>query len=328
VTAILVTVALLVGIAAVVLVLGSRQRTGAPARPKPSNAPRDMRLGGRPAGSGAMRSTPGPKKKPAVRSSFAVPLWLRVLPIVLLIGAVASLGVALTKFRLGKTQRGPVVILAIDTSRSMNTKEAGTTRLEAAQEAARNFVDAVPASFRVGLVVFDAKPTLLAPPSADRTQVEGALQDLSRAPPPGTVIGDGLAAALDEIETDRQSGGTTDAAVVLLSDGHDSGSTIPPDTATARAQELGVPVYTVVLGGEGKGGGDPTLLTQIATSTGATVTTATSAADLSTIYRTLGSTLSTELKISSSAQLFVLLAVLLAVGAAVLVLLANRQQKY
>jgi Ca-activated chloride channel family protein len=327
VTAILVTVALLVGIAAVILVLGSRGRTSSPSRPAPSNAPRDMRLGARTTGSGGMRSTPGPKKKPAVRSTFAKgPLWLRALPILLLVGAVACLGVALTKFRLGKTQHGPIVILAIDTSRSMDNTDVTPNRLAAAEEAARNFVGSVPTTFRVGLVVFNGTPTVLASPSVDRARVEGALGNLPRGR--GTVIGDGLSKALDEIEAEWSSSGEADAAVILLSDGHDTGSDTDPADAAARASGLEIPVYTVVLGGEGKGGADADLLQQIAATTGATASTASNAGQLSEVYATLGTKLSTELKISSSAQLFVLLAVLLAVGAAVLVLISNRQPKY
>jgi Ca-activated chloride channel homolog len=335
VTAILVTVALLVGIAAVVLVLGSRRNTpssrSAPSRSAPPPANRDMRLGGSSApsssGSRAMRSTPATKKKIDRRSAFAkAPLWLRVLPILLLVGAVASLGVALTKVRLGKTQHGPIVILAIDTSQSMSNTDVAPTRLAAAEAAARNFIGAVPANFRVGLVVFDAAPTVLAPPSTDRTKVGSALGDLPRGK--GTVIGDGLSKALDEIEGEWSTTGQTDAAVILLSDGHDTGSSVSPADAAARAAELGVPVYTVVIGGGGKGGADAALLTQLATSTGATVATASTAGQLSGVYRTLGTKLSTELKISSSAQLYVLLAVLLAVAAAVVVLVSNRSPKY
>lgn len=336
-TAILVTVALLVGIAAVVFVLGSRRGTpssrSAPSRSTPPPANRDMRLGGSSSssssGSSAMRSTPAPKKKLARRSAFAkAPLWLRVLPILLLIGAVASLGVALTKFRLGKTQHGPIVILAIDTSQSMSNTDVAPSRLAAAEAAARNFIGDVPANFRVGLVVFDAAPTVLAPPSTDRGPLGSALADLPRGKGKGTVIGDGLADALDQIEGQWSVDGQTDAAVILLSDGHDTGSSVSPAQAAARAAQLGVPVYTVVIGGGGKGGADAALLTQLAATTGGTVATASTAGQLSGVYQKLGTKLSTELKISSSAQVYVLLAVLLAVAAAVLVLVSNRSQQY
>lgn len=277
-----------------------------------------------------MRSTPAPKKKLARRSAFAkAPLWLRVLPILLLIGAVASLGVSLTKFRLGKTQHGPIVILAIDTSQSMSNTDVAPSRLAAAEAAARNFIGDVPANFRVGLVVFDAAPTVLVPPSTDRGPVGSALGDLPRGKGgKGTVIGDGLTKALDQIEGQWSLDGQTDAAVILLSDGHDTGSSVSPADAADRAAQLGVPVYTVVIGGGGKGGADAALLTQLAATTGGTVATASTAGQLSGVYQKLGTKLSTELKISSSAQLYVLLAVLLAVAAAVLVLVSNRSPKY
>ena len=144
----------------------------------------------------------------------------------------------------------------------------------------------------------------------------------------GTVIGDGLSKALDEIEGEWSTTGQTDAAVILLSDGRDTGSSVTPKDAADRAAQLGVPVYTVVIGGAGKGGADAALLAQLAASTGATVATASTAGQLSGVYEKLGTKLSTDLKISSSAQLYVLLAVLLAVAAAVLVLVSNRSPKY
>jgi Ca-activated chloride channel family protein len=316
VTAILVTVAVLVGVAAVVLVLGSRERT--PKRKPTSNPIARPR---RPAGG------PKPKVKKAPRSAFQkAPLWLRVLPILLLIGAVVSLGFALTKFRLGKTERGPIVILAIDTSLSMDKNDVLPSRLAAAETAAKSFVAQVPAGFRVGLVTFAKAPTLVVAPTTDHTQVSSQLGQLPRGK--GTVIGDGLTEALNAIQADWDANGKTNAAVILLSDGVDIGSEVKPLDAADRASSMGVPVHTVVLGTPTTEGGDAdaSLLQDIATTTHATSSNAKTATQLDTVYKGLGTTLSTQLKISSSAQLFVLLAVLLAMGAAVLVLLTNRSQ--
>jgi Ca-activated chloride channel family protein len=316
VTAILVTVAVLVGVAAVVLVLGSRERT--PKRKPTSNPIARPR---RPAGG------PKPKEKKAPRSAFQkAPLWLRVLPILLLIGAVVSLGFALTKFRLGKTQRGPIVILAIDTSLSMDKNDVLPSRLAAAESAATSFVAQVPDTFRVGLVTFAKEPTVVVGPTTNHTDVTSKLGHLPRGR--GTVIGDGLSTALDTIAGDWSANGNTEAAVILLSDGVDIGSKVKPLDAADRASSMGVPVHTVVLGTPTTEGGDAdaSLLQDIAARTGATSSNASNASQLDTVYKDLGTTLSTQLKISSSAQLFVLLAVLLAMGAAVLVLLTNRSQ--
>jgi len=325
VTVILVTVALLVGIVAVVYVLGLSGRSPGPApskRPPAKLPPRDMRLGAQAPRSEPMRSTPAPKR-PGQRSAFArSPWWLRVLPVVLLIGAVASIGVAVSKFRVEKNQNGPIVMLAIDTSQSMGNAKPGT-RLAAAQDAARSFVDSVPPNFRVGLVAFDAKASVLAPPSTDRAQVDAALQDLFRDPPPGTVMGDGLASALQEIQGLWLADAPVDSAVILLSDGVNQGGTVDTDTATKQAQTLGVPVYTVAIVGNDKGNAGKNALASIASTTGGTPANVATGnlGSLNGVYTTLGSKLSSELKISSSAQRYVLLAILLAVGAAILVLL-------
>jgi hypothetical protein len=101
-------------------------------------------------------------------------------------------------------------------------------------------------------------------------------------------------------------------------------------TAAGRAAGMEVPVYTVVLGKtSGPGAADAALLQQIAQTTGATSENAETASDLSSIYQALGTQLSTQLQISSSAQLFVIIAVVLAMGAAVVVLiLAQRRDQF
>src|SRR5262249_39077869 len=158
----------------------------------------------------------------------------------------------------------------------------------------------------------------------DHSKVGAALDDPQRGR--GTHIGDGLSASLDAIEQQWQAQGSTSAAVVLLSDGQDTGSETTPQDAAARAAGLGIPVYTVVLGQtSGPGAADAALLDQMAQTTGATSETAATAADLNNVYEDLGTQLSTQLKISSSAQLFVFLAVALAMGAAVVVLILNRR---
>jgi Ca-activated chloride channel family protein len=136
------------------------------------------------------------------------------------------------------------------------------------------------------------------------------------------VIGDGLAKALDEIQTEWGTSGEGPAAIVLLSDGNDTGSKVPPDEAAQDVAARGVPVYTVILGQQGPGGGsaDADLLTRIAQTTGGQVATAETSSELSGVYDDLGAQLSSQLKISSSAQLFVFAAIAFAVAAAIVVL--------
>jgi Ca-activated chloride channel family protein len=168
-------------------------------------------------------------------------------------------------------------------------------------------LEKLPADFRVGPVTYAIEPAILAQPTTDHDQVLKALA----SPPRGnrTVIGEGLSASIDVVETQWSNEGRTDAAVILLSDGLDTPKdSIDPLDAATRASSLGLPVYTVVLGQSGTpGGANASLVTQIATTTGGSVSTASTAGELTSVYQTLGSRLSTELKIGSKPQLFLLL---------------------
>src|SRR2546428_397509 len=114
------------------------------------------------------------------------------------------------------------------------------------------------------------------------------------------------------------------AAIVLLSDGRDSGSSISPDLAAARAAQLGVPVFTVAIGNVPTGDTSVNVLGQIAQQTGAKTYTTRSAHELSQVYDTLGSRLSYELAIGNRAGSFLLVAVLLILAAAAVALMGTR----
>ena len=311
---ILITLAVLALVVGVVFLLGSRQRAE-------STSTRGVRP--RPSAAGARRK---PVKKKS--SSFQqAPAWLRRLPILLLIGAVVALGVALAQFRVSRTAKPPTVALILDVSQSMNATDVTPSRLAAAQQAAETLVAQLPESFLVGLVTFADKATVLVPPTVDHAKVGTALDHPVQGR--GTVIGDGLSETLDMIQTQRTEEGTSPAVAVLLSDGKDTGSEVSPADAAAHAAAIGVPVYTVVLGKtSGPGHADADLLSEIASATGATTSTAGSAEALTTIYQDLGSELSTQLQISSSAQLFVIIAVLLAMAAAVVVIILSQRRPY
>ncbi len=272
------------------------------------------------AGKAAARAA-GPKRSPFRQP----PAWVRRLPLVLVIAAVVCLVIAVAQFRVAKAQKTPVIALVLDASKSMDAEDVQPNRLVAAQNAAQAFVSQLPADFEVALVSFADKPVMLVAPTADHAEVSSALGDLPRGE--GTVIGDGLSTGLDQIEAQWSDSGSGPAAIVLLSDGRDTGSTVPPQEAADRAKALGIPVYTVVLGQEGTHGADAALLEQIATTTGGSQSTAATAGELSGIYEALASQLSSQLQISNSAQLFVFLAIALAMAAAVLLLMLTMSKR-
>lgn len=270
------------------------------------------------------KETPG--KRP-VRYRRRSP-WLRRLPVLFVLVAVAFLALAFTQFRfLREESSAGTVVLAMDVSESMGRDDVEPTRLEAAKAAARLFLDRLPTDLRVGLVTFAAEAEEVVAPTLEREQLVAALDDLPRTE--GTVIGDGLTRAIDSVVAARAQGGETAAAIVLLSDGRDTGSTVPPTEAARRAADLGVGVYTVVLGralDTGGGGANVMLLEEIAQETGASSYTADTAAGLLQVYETLESEISTELAISDYGALFVAIAALFAIAATVTILLSLRTE--
>ncbi len=264
--------------------------------------------------------------------------WRRRLPVALVAGTIVSLVFAFGQVRLNHQVTSGTVVLAIDVSHSMGATDVQPNRLSAAEVAAGAFLDRLPAGFRVGLATFSATSEVPIAPTSDRARVAAALGSLAVDTGTGTVIGDGLSAALDAIQADRGDEGDRPAAVVLLSDGMDSGSTIPPEQAASRARELSVSVFTVAIGQPSEASGVPTstgeasattgvpsdVLARIAEETGAKAYTTQTADQLTQVYDTLGSRLSTELAIDESAGPFVIAAIAMTLIAAAVLLIGNR----
>jgi Ca-activated chloride channel homolog len=252
--------------------------------------------------------------------------WRRWLPIIPLLAAVGCLILAFTGFRLSFQETSPTVMLAMDVSNSMEAADVAPNRLAAAQAAALAFLDEVPDDFRVGLATFAGRATVPVPPTTQRGSIVDALGALTTTG--GTVIGDGLDAALDEIEGEREAGGDVPAAVLLLSDGRDTGSVVSPPDAAERARSMAVPVFTVVIGqvvdpAEG-GGANLEALEEIAATSGGETFTAESADELTRVYENLGSELSVELDVSRFSTPLVVAAIALALLAGFMLVLTPR----
>jgi Ca-activated chloride channel family protein len=279
----------------------------------------------------------GSRRRGRLRGARRGSSWRRRLPVALVAGAIASLAIAFAQVQLYRQVTSGTVVLAIDISRSMGATDVLPNRLAAAEVAATAFLDRLPSGFRVGLATFSTGSAVPVVPTSDRSRVRAELTSLEVATGTGTVIGDGLSASLDAIESDRGAESDRPAAIVLLSDGRDSGSTIPPDEAATRAQQLGVPVFTVAIGeapagttasasaaGASTAAPSDDLLARIARETDGTAYTTRTADQLTEVYDTLGSRLSYELAIDTSAGPFVIAAVVLTLGAAALALTGMR----
>lgn len=166
------------------------------------------------------------------------------------------------------SQEGTVV-LAIDVSGSMRADDLNPSRIEAAKEAAKTFVEKQPRAVRIGVVSFSESAAIVQAPTKDRTAALAAINRL--APQSRTAIGSGISTSLDVIfeESDApRAPSSTDilggdvqnvtpapvprgtyipAAIVLLSDGQSNTGPAPLDVAET-ASEHGVRIYTVGMG--------------------------------------------------------------------------------
>ena len=159
------------------------------------------------------------------------------------------------------------VMLTFDVSGSMAAEDLPPTRMEAAKEAARQFVGKQPSGISIGVVVFSDGGISVQPPTDNREETLTTIDRL--VPRRGTSIGNGILVALNTIAVDAgdppilntsdlsqdpavapveaPQGWYPSAVVVLFTDGENNQD---PDPAMAAevAADLGVRVYTVGVG--------------------------------------------------------------------------------
>jgi Ca-activated chloride channel homolog len=186
---------------------------------------------------------------PALMPSVAPhrPRWRRHLPYALYGVAIAALALALARpeITVAVPDERASIVLASDTSGSMEATDVSPSRLLAAREAALGFVDDVPDDVRVGAVVFNHTVRAIESPTTQREPVRRALE--RPEPRGGTATGEALAASLGALERRRAGARPVPAAIVLLSDGASTHGRQPLPVAE-EAGRNDVPIYTVALG--------------------------------------------------------------------------------
>lgn len=123
----------------------------------------------------------------------------RHLPFVLLLAAFGGLVVALSRpvVVLSVPTNQTTIILTIDVSGSMCSTDIPPTRIQAAESAAKAFINSQPAGTRFGIVAFGSFAEVVQSPTADRTVLLDALGSLATGQ--RTAIGDGILASIDAI---------------------------------------------------------------------------------------------------------------------------------
>jgi Ca-activated chloride channel homolog len=260
------------------------------------------------------------------------PSWRRHIPAALVLAAMAALALALARPRV--THRVPIgestMMLVIDHSGSMAADDVQPTRLAAAQAAANTFISQLPSSVSLGAIGFGSSVDTVQQPVSDHNATRANI-DAQQAGG-GTDTGDALALALQLLH--GSSAKHPPSAVVLLSDGAANAGPDPVTVARQAAKDR-IPIYTVALGTPNgvlnnpdpfqppiAVPPDPQLMQQIATTSGARAFNAQSADQLSSIYKHLGTELSS---ISRPREVTVVFAV---AGLALLVLAAGASVRW
>jgi tight adherence protein B len=173
------------------------------------------------------------------------------------------------------------VVLVMDASNSMK----GSAIVDATA-AARAFAARRAAKQQLAIVTFNRKASVLLPFTTDADKITAALAE----PPPlaqGTHLYDGVATGLRLLRSAK----ITVGAVIVLSDGADTGSLVSLPAAIAKAKADRVRIFSV---GIRSGSFRAAPLEKAAFSTGGDYTEARSTGELARLYAQLGAHLSSE----------------------------------
>ena len=179
--------------------------------------------------------------------------WLRPLPIVLRLSAMALFIVALAR-PVNITQEheattdGIDIVLSMDISGSMLARDFTPNRLTSAKHLAAEFV-ANRRGDRIAIVAFAGEAFTQAPLTSDQATIETMLSRLrSGVVEDGTAIGNGLATAINRL---RESSAKS-KVIILLTDGVNNRGQISPLMAAEIARDMGIKVYTIGVGTRGR----------------------------------------------------------------------------
>lgn len=147
------------------------------------------------------------------------------------------------------TRHGRDILMAIDISPSMKIRDmAGeryyVPRIQVVKEVASRFISRRKGD-KIGILLFATKPYLLTPLTFDHKTAVSMLQDSTiglagKATAIGSAIGLAIKRLRDQPEASR--------VLILLTDGADNASRMPPEQAAQLAAENHIRIYTIGIG--------------------------------------------------------------------------------
>ena len=228
--------------------------------------------------------------------------WRRHLAVALSLFSLITLTAAFArpKTQVDVPRERATVVMVIDASQSMQATDVKPTRLDAAKQAAIDFVSKLPEKYNVSVVSMAGSCAILVPPTTAHHTVENAINSIQLQD--STAIGEGITTALRALQQAPKDPDNPNSiapgAIVLLSDGFNT-SGRAPQQAAAEAKAAKVPVYTIAYGTENgyvdlEGKREPVPvdheeMKQIAAATSGEYFAAATADQLKKVYENIGS---------------------------------------
>ena len=146
-----------------------------------------------------------------------------------------------------KSAEGIDIVMAVDVSTSMLSKDLRPNRLEATKKVAADFITERP-NDRIGMVVYAGESYTQTPLTSDHKIILNTMKDIKNGLiQDGTAIGMGLATAVNRLKDSKAKS----KVIILLTDGENNAGEIDPMTAAQLAEQFNIRAYTIGVGTKG-----------------------------------------------------------------------------